>query len=728
MENFIGGGKLASKQIDINIKSTNSASGFKAAGMDIENLKRGAATAGQTIGTSINKGISTATAGFGKLQSTATSTFNTIKAGAQAARREMGDLGNAISAVAGGIGAMEVIQAAWTGSSQKQFNQAYLQTKMSAQAANEYISTIQKIVAEAPGDDTFMNNLLTGAVAKNTKMSNSELRQMAFIAADYMTVSKSMGKSMVETQNDLKEYLLTGNTTQLERDSILKGQMDTLEGQSTVSERILALDKAMRKEGYAGLSQLDIATIKWEEIKGKLQLAATTIGDKFLPYVEKVFDFFLKLDEQTNGFSSVLAVAAGAVTLIGLALAPVVGATLSGYYAMKNYRIEAEKAAIANALNKGAPAPVALGPAGAAPGFLQRFGSYISTGIMSVLSAIGVQMAAGATWGGTLSSMAMGLVNGLGAAIMKVGPAPLTAAFAGLFENVTPDVAGTGSFLSGNWDGFTAAFNREFGPGSATGKNIENLKQQWAGFTKTLQDGARVIDMWAANSTNLVNLWMGNIVPSFRAAGAWITGAWGNTVAYITGAWNNTVGSVIGAWYRLKGIVGSWIYTGISIATGAIDWARQKYNDLKNYIWNNPIVQTIRSVVGMGPGGARGPSGPDGISYSYQNYAGHQKNNVWNASGTCLTGNCVDMTMGLIGRYGGSMVSGTWNGGPHVWWQAPNGSQFDPARMALNGTGTPPPRGPGDGKIVIPVTIGGERVAKFIVDTVTKEVIDAGRY
>jgi len=689
---------VASKRIDVNINSTNAGSGFKSAGSDIAKLKSEAGSAGQTIGQSIASGSRTASSSLSSLGATANKTFGTIKAGASAARQSMGDLGNAISAVAGGIGAMEVIQAAWTGSTQKQFNQAYLQTKMSSQAASEYIKNIQQIVAEAPGDDTFMNNLLTGAVAKNTKMSNSELKQMAFIAADYMTVSKSMGKSMVETQNDLKEYLLTGNTTQLERDSILKGQMGTLEGQKTVSERILALDKAMRNEGYAGLSQLDIAAIKWEEIKGKIQLAATTIGDKVLPFVEKVFDWFLKLDEQTNGFSTVLAVAAGAVALIGLALAPVVGATLSGYYAMKAYRMEAEKAALANALNKG---PGAGGPIGTSGGIMQKISDWIGT-----LGGVG----AGAGLAVAGKSLAMRLLTGLAMGINTLGIAVVGPALMGLFENVTPDIAGSGSLFSGNWD-FSAAFNKQFGPGSKIATDFGNALN--AGIQGSLAD-----------QLNLPGWLMGHVVPAFSAAGAYIQGAWGNTVAYMTGAWSNTVswvtnglynilgtvswvagsigGSFSGAWNRIVGgynwmrsVVSRWISTGVSVATGAIDAARNAWNSLKGFIMNNPIIGAVRSAIGFGPSGMGAARGP-GIGLSYENYGGHKKN-AWNAAGTGLSGNCVDMTLGLMSAYGGSMVQGTWNGGPHVWWQSPSGAQLDPARKALEGTWAPPARGPGGG-------------------------------
>lgn len=316
-------------------------------------ITTGASKVGTTVSQGISKGVDTASSSFNKLKTSASSTFGTISAGAKAASGELGGLGGVISGLAGGYGIMEVAQSMWTGATAKQFNSAYLATKMSSAAANEYISQIQKIVAEVPGDDSYMNQLLTGAVAKQTNLSSTELKALGIAAADYVTVSRSMGKTLLETQMDLKEYVLTGNTGQLERDSILKMQLDTLRGQTTVSGRILALNEALKAEGYQGLSQLDIASIKAEEIKGKFQLAATTVGEKLLPYIEDFMDFMLQLDEKTQGQSTLWMVIVGSVALLALALAPVVGATLSGYYAMKNYRLEAEKAAAANLGNKG---------------------------------------------------------------------------------------------------------------------------------------------------------------------------------------------------------------------------------------------------------------------------------------------------------------------------------------------------------------------------------------
>ena len=74
---------------------------------------------------------------------------------------------------------------------------------------------------------------------------------------------------------DLKEYLQTGNTGQLEETVSLRCNLIHLKVNEPVSDRILALDKAMKAEGFAGLSQLDVAMINGIHLKVRFQLAAT---------------------------------------------------------------------------------------------------------------------------------------------------------------------------------------------------------------------------------------------------------------------------------------------------------------------------------------------------------------------------------------------------------------------------------------------------------------------
>lgn len=270
-------------------------------------LSNGFSKAGTTLGNSISKGAQVGSAALSKLGSVGKSAVSGIAS-------QFEGLNGVIAGAIGGFGLYEIGQAAWTGATQKQFNQAYLATKMSDSAAKGYVNTINDIVAKVPGDDTFMSTLLSGAVARQTNLSTDQLVSLGNAVADYTITSQAMGKSMIETQMDLKEYIQTGNTSQLERDSILKNQMDTLEDQATVSDRILALNKALQAEGYKGLSQLDIATIKTEELKGKIQAGLTELGTSALPVVEDIVDGLNKADESTGGLSTKALTIGGIVT------------------------------------------------------------------------------------------------------------------------------------------------------------------------------------------------------------------------------------------------------------------------------------------------------------------------------------------------------------------------------------------------------------------------------
>jgi hypothetical protein len=275
--------------------------------------------AGSTIGSAI-------TAGFQKAKSAAMSAGQSIKSSLTNAAMAADTLSGAISGAIGAFGLVEIANSMWTGASNKQFNQAYMAMKLGTDQAAKYVGEIQRIVAAVPGDDTYMNSLLSTATARGAAIGDME--KLAWVTSDYIAASRMQGKALLETQMDIKEYILSGNTGQMERDSILKMQLDKLKGAKTVTERINALNVALNAEGYAGISQLDIASLKWDNIKGKIQLAATTIGERLLPYIERGIDFLLEMDAKTGGLSSVFIVLSGAAIAFVAALSMISGPLL----------------------------------------------------------------------------------------------------------------------------------------------------------------------------------------------------------------------------------------------------------------------------------------------------------------------------------------------------------------------------------------------------------------
>ena len=88
----------------------------------------------------------------------------------------------------------------------------------------------------------------------------------------------------------------------------------------------------------------------------------------------------------------------------------------------------------------------------------------------------------------------------------------------------------------------------------------------------------------------------------------------------------------------------------------------------------------------------------DKLNVNYQYYKGSRQN-PWSGD-NCLTGNCVDMTRGVLQYAAASgakrlgIAAGSWDGSPHVW-AVVDGKAYDPARKALDGTWNPPAAGPG---------------------------------
>jgi len=210
-------------------------------------------------------------------------------------------LTNKIAGVAGGIAMADEATRMWTASTQRQSNEVYLASKMGTEKAREMGNAIQKIVAQVPGDDTFMNTLLTGSLAKQTDLTTAQLKQQANVMADYLSMSQAQGKNALEAQQDLKSYILSGSTAELQRSSILSNQVDTLENQETIYDRIQALQKAMDAEGYSGFSSLETAALKMETIMGGIEKGYADLGSMALPHIEGLLDGILQLDDATGG-------------------------------------------------------------------------------------------------------------------------------------------------------------------------------------------------------------------------------------------------------------------------------------------------------------------------------------------------------------------------------------------------------------------------------------------
>ena len=219
----------------------------------------------------------------------------------EAASAGLDGLNNKLLGVAGTIGLVDQATKLWEASTQRQTSQFYLGANLGVKKARVMQLAIQDIVATVPGDDTFMNTVLSGAMAKQTNLTTAELTKGAQAMADYIAGSEMQGKNAIEAQQDLKSYILSGSTAELQRSSILSNQIDILENKSTVQERINALIEAENAEQVVGLSGYDTAANKLTEFQGRIEKAQADLGELFLPAIQGALDFGLALDDSLGG-------------------------------------------------------------------------------------------------------------------------------------------------------------------------------------------------------------------------------------------------------------------------------------------------------------------------------------------------------------------------------------------------------------------------------------------
>ena len=265
--------------------ATAAGSKITTAGQSLTGLNTSMNTTAST-GTSVfNRIGSGAQSAFARMRSAGESAFSALRSGLSSLANAFSGLEGAISGVIGSFGALEMATTAVGGAMDRELTQAWMTTKVGAKTAAEYQKVINEINMISPAPSSFINHLMTGAVARQTNLSASALRTLGQAASDYFVASQAMGKSAIETQMDLIEYIQTGNTAQLERDSIIKNQIDKLKNQATVEERIKALNEALNAEGYEGISQLDTAKIKFEEFKGRIEETLIMLGSRILPVI-----------------------------------------------------------------------------------------------------------------------------------------------------------------------------------------------------------------------------------------------------------------------------------------------------------------------------------------------------------------------------------------------------------------------------------------------------------
>lgn len=197
---------------------------------------------------------------------------------------------------------------------QQEQQETFLKMNIGAEGAAKQMKIINDLVAELPGDDVAIGGLLSQAAAKNAKISADELKRMGDNAADYFAAMNNYGKSSIEAQQDLTNYILTGNTAELERSPVLQAHIDKLKQAGTVEERNLALQEALTEEGWAGIGAQETYNNKLQTFTATLDRGKRQLGEMFLGAASGAMDFIGDLDQATGG-----------VLAMGIALGSVAG-------------------------------------------------------------------------------------------------------------------------------------------------------------------------------------------------------------------------------------------------------------------------------------------------------------------------------------------------------------------------------------------------------------------
>ena len=184
---------------------------------------------------------------------------------------------------------------------QSEQNLAFLSMNLGLAEGKKQLQEINSIVASMPGDDSTLRSILSTAQATGAALSSEDMRNGAAAMADYLAGAAANGKMAAEAENDLKDYLLNGNTACLERDSIYKSQIDKLKEGKTVQERINLLNEAAAATGYKGLSQQDTLINKQAEWEGMIYNSQDALSQMWMGAEKGAMDYILKLNEASNG-------------------------------------------------------------------------------------------------------------------------------------------------------------------------------------------------------------------------------------------------------------------------------------------------------------------------------------------------------------------------------------------------------------------------------------------
>lgn len=215
-----------------------------------------------------------------------------------------------------------------TASSLRQTNQIMLASSRGMEEAKKLYDRIQMLVVKLPGNDTFLTNILTMLGTMDKSLSAEEIEYMGGVIADYYMGAQAKGQFNNETERELRNYLMTGQTRNL-TNSIIASEIESLKNLNSVKERTIALENALKATGMDSIAHYDSYTNSLEEFKGRFQKSFADLGDTYLWFLQlgmKVYNFF---DSLTNSTLSQVTITLAVVAMGTLAFIGVVSELLS---------------------------------------------------------------------------------------------------------------------------------------------------------------------------------------------------------------------------------------------------------------------------------------------------------------------------------------------------------------------------------------------------------------
>ena len=485
----------------------------------------------------------------------------------------LNDIKAGFSDVAQGMG--DVLQSA----GRMEQTETFLTMNLGADQAKSKLNEIREVTDKLPGDDVALQSLLSQSALKDTKLGAKEFEQMGGAAADYMAAMTNFGKTSTETQQDLMNYILQGNTAEIERSPVLQAHVDKLSEATTIQERSKALEEALNEEGWKGISRQDTYNNKLQTFSDLIERGKMNFGGLFLDGTKGAMGFIGEIDEATGG---VLGMGAALVSEFG------------------------------PGLFQGAQGLVSMGSG--LTTMSKEFG-----GIMPMLSSFAGEIP---LVGGALSSLSLGPVAlviaalvALGVAIYEVGKAfGWWSDLGTMFEAITAGAQQMwNAFMSNEYviqaidmikQGLTDAWNAIVGLGQAIMSALGGAGGQFD------------ILSWAINGLQMVLNAVGPVVvlviqgmiQHFRNIYTVAQIVW----PYIAGAIQSAIGTVTGiingARAVFQGLVNVWntvssaVSSMCSAITGGLSAAGAAWESFKNMVMTaaQPILDVVHQIQSVG--------------------------------------------------------------------------------------------------------------------------------